>query len=31
MSSKDKDEERTMHSKSDNIETMTNDEADGVS
>ena len=30
-SSKDTDEERLMHSKSDNIETMVNDKADEVS
>ena len=30
MSSKDNDEERVMHSNSDNIETMINDQADEV-
>ena len=30
MSSDDNDEERVMHSKSDNIEVMINDKADGV-
>ena len=30
MPSKDNDEERVMHSKSDNIEIMINDEADEV-
>ena len=30
MSSKDNNEERVMHSNSDNIETMINDEADEV-
>ena len=30
MSSKDKGEEQLMHSKSDNIEIMINDKADGV-
>ena len=30
MSSKDNDEERVMHSRSDNIELMTNDKKDGV-
>ena len=30
MSSKDTDEKRLMHSKSDNIEIMINDKADGI-
>ena len=30
MSSDDNDEDRVMHSKSDNIEVMINDKADGV-
>ena len=30
MSSDDNDEEHVMHSKSDNIEVMINDKADGV-